>query len=98
MLNKQWLDSNWKGFFPKDGKINYKDRMTGVDLNVLNHIGTKYSSPPDCEFNLHPGSTANFQVWLLICLQFVKVDILCMLSLPRGRTLLMLCLWGNPKL
>ena len=56
MLNKHWLDSNWKGFFPKDGKIDYKDRMTGVDLNVLEHIGTKYSSPPDCDFNLHPGS------------------------------------------
>eukprot|EP00800_Vazella_pourtalesii_P015963 TRINITY_DN4451_c0_g1_i1.p1 TRINITY_DN4451_c0_g1~~TRINITY_DN4451_c0_g1_i1.p1 ORF type:complete len:484 (+),score=23.94 TRINITY_DN4451_c0_g1_i1:277-1728(+) len=55
MLNKHWLDSNWKGFFPKDGKIDFVARNTGVNRETLKHIGLKYSTPPDCEFNLHTG-------------------------------------------
>lgn len=56
MLNKHWLDSNWKGFFPKDGKIDFVARNTGVNRETLKHIGLKYSTPPDCEFNLHTGT------------------------------------------
>ena len=55
MLNKHWLDSNWKGFFPKDGKIDFNVRNTGISREILNHIGLTYSTPPDCEFNLHTG-------------------------------------------
>ena len=55
MLNKYWLDSNWKGFFPKDGKIDFNVRNTGVNHEILKHIGLQYSTPPDCEFNLHTG-------------------------------------------
>ena len=56
MLNKHWLDSNWKGFFPKDGKLDYQLKTTGVDIDRLSLIGKKFSSHPDSDFNLHPGT------------------------------------------
>lgn len=50
-FNKKWLDSPWNGFFDDP---NVKTKPTGVEEEVLNHIGKHFSSPPD-NFHIHPG-------------------------------------------
>jgi len=50
--NLDWLDSPWHGFF--DGKDPMHLPTTGVSEDVLTHIGTVMSTPPD-DFVIHGG-------------------------------------------
>ncbi|XP_037563550.2 2-oxoglutarate dehydrogenase-like, mitochondrial [Dermacentor silvarum] len=51
--NRDWLDSPWSGFFGERDPI--KCDPTGVSEDVLQHIGTAFSSPPPGNFKIHPG-------------------------------------------
>lgn len=51
--NRDWLDSPWSGFF--EGKDPMKIPITGVEESTLNHIGMKFSSEPEGDFELHRG-------------------------------------------
>ncbi|UXI14218.1 2-oxoglutarate dehydrogenase [Sarcoptes scabiei] len=53
MYNRDWLDSPWHGFFGT--RPEHKCDPTGVDEETLNHIGTKFSTPPPEPFKIHPG-------------------------------------------
>uniref|UniRef100_A0A2C9JG65 2-oxoglutarate dehydrogenase complex component E1 n=1 Tax=Biomphalaria glabrata TaxID=6526 RepID=A0A2C9JG65_BIOGL len=50
--NIDWLDSPWKGFF--EGRDPMVLPTTGVSEDVLKHIGTVFSTPPE-EFVIHGG-------------------------------------------
>ncbi|XP_042905193.1 2-oxoglutarate dehydrogenase complex component E1 isoform X2 [Parasteatoda tepidariorum] len=53
MYNTDWLDSPWKGFFGT--KNLYKCDPTGVEEDVLRHIGVAFGSSPPGNFKIHPG-------------------------------------------
>lgn len=53
VFNKDWLDSPWRGFF--EGRDPLKCTATGVPLETLTHIGTKFSSLPPGNFTVHNG-------------------------------------------
>lgn len=50
-----WLDSPWTGFF--QGKDPYESKSTGIDDQLLQHIGEVMSSPPppQMQFVIHKG-------------------------------------------
>ena len=50
--NTDWLDSPWGNFF--EGRDPMKMPITGVSEDVLHHIGTVFSTPPD-DFVIHGG-------------------------------------------
>jgi len=50
---KLWLDSPWKKFFKGHGPFPYPD--TGVNEDLINKIGLKYSEVPEKDFSVHPG-------------------------------------------
>lgn len=50
-FNKNWLDSPWRGFFDDP---NAKTKPTGIDEDVLSHVGNIFSTPPE-NFQIHPG-------------------------------------------
>jgi len=52
---KLWLDSPWKNFqfFKGHGPFPYPD--TGVNEDLINKIGLKYSEVPEKDFSVHPG-------------------------------------------
>ncbi|KRX18979.1 2-oxoglutarate dehydrogenase, mitochondrial, partial [Trichinella nelsoni] len=50
--NRDWLDSPWKTFFPCD--VDLKLKPTGVNVEVLQHIGNIFSAVPK-NFRLHSG-------------------------------------------
>jgi 2-oxoglutarate dehydrogenase E1 component len=58
ILNRDWLDSPWKGFFPENGP-EMKMSPTGIDKKVLLDIGHVFSTPPAGDdfkdFTLHSG-------------------------------------------
>ncbi|XP_060560261.1 2-oxoglutarate dehydrogenase complex component E1-like isoform X4 [Ruditapes philippinarum] len=51
--NKDWLDSPWEGFF--DNREAMVLPKTGVEEDVLQHVGTVFSSPPPGDFVIHGG-------------------------------------------
>lgn len=51
--NADWLDSPWEGFF--DSRQAMVLPKTGVKEDILQHIGTVFSSPPPGDFVIHPG-------------------------------------------
>ncbi|KAH9498408.1 hypothetical protein Btru_008193 [Bulinus truncatus] len=50
--NIDWLDSPWKGFF--EGRDPMVLPKTGISEDVLKHIGTVFSTPPE-DFVIHGG-------------------------------------------
>lgn len=52
--NRDWLDSPWKGFFPKNYKL-LPLKPTGISLNTLKHVGNTVSTPPGGDFKVHGG-------------------------------------------
>ena len=55
LLNKDWLDSPWKGFFKKGYTPSLPVRPTGIPLDTLKHIGKVFSTPPGGDFKIHGG-------------------------------------------
>ncbi|KAJ7351681.1 hypothetical protein OS493_036096 [Desmophyllum pertusum] len=55
LLNRDWLDSPWKGFFKKGYKPSLPVRPTGVALDSLKHIGNVFSTAPGGDFKVHGG-------------------------------------------
>lgn len=51
-FHKNWLDSPWKDFFD-DPKA--RTKPTGIELDVIKHVGEKFSTPPPNDFHIHPG-------------------------------------------
>lgn len=51
--HSDWLDSAWNGFF--EGRDPMKLPTTGISEDVLNHIGSVFSTPPD-NFVIHGGN------------------------------------------
>ncbi|XP_070544231.1 2-oxoglutarate dehydrogenase complex component E1-like isoform X1 [Ptychodera flava] len=51
ILNREWLDSPWRGFFT-DVELKYP--TTGVDMDTLKHIGKVFSALPH-DFVVHGG-------------------------------------------
>ena len=51
--NKDWLDSPWHGFFGVRDPVLCPP--TGVDEDILKHVGTHFSTPPPGNFKIHPG-------------------------------------------
>ncbi|XP_031567759.1 2-oxoglutarate dehydrogenase, mitochondrial-like [Actinia tenebrosa] len=54
LRNKDWLDSPWKGFFPKNYEMT-PIKPTGISLDKLKHIGKVMSTPPEGDFKTHGG-------------------------------------------
>ncbi|KRZ17918.1 2-oxoglutarate dehydrogenase, mitochondrial, partial [Trichinella zimbabwensis] len=52
LRNRDWIDSPWKTFFPCD--MDLKLKSTGVNIDVLEHIGNIFSAVPK-NFRLHSG-------------------------------------------
>ncbi|XP_052262129.1 2-oxoglutarate dehydrogenase complex component E1-like isoform X3 [Dreissena polymorpha] len=50
---RDWLDSPWHGFF--DSREAMVLPKTGVKEDILQHIGSVFSSPPPGDFVIHPG-------------------------------------------
>ncbi|CAH3174419.1 unnamed protein product [Porites evermanni] len=55
LLNKDWLDSPWKGFFKKGYTPSLPVRPTGIPLDTLKHIGKVFSTSPGGDFKIHGG-------------------------------------------
>ena len=55
LLNKDWLDSPWKGFFKKGYTPSLPVRPTGIPLDTLKHVGKVFSTPPGGDFKIHGG-------------------------------------------
>lgn len=48
-----WIDSPWpEKYYDKN---NTKCEPTGVSMDIIEHVATKYSQPPPGEFQLHKG-------------------------------------------
>ncbi|EDO37169.1 predicted protein [Nematostella vectensis] len=54
LKNRDWLDSPWKGFFPKNYEVT-AIKPTGITLDRIKHIGKTFSTPPDGDFKIHGG-------------------------------------------
>jgi 2-oxoglutarate dehydrogenase E1 component len=54
LLNADWIDSPWKGFFDDTVKKPLVVPSTGVGEDTLHHIGQIFASCPE-DFNIHPG-------------------------------------------
>lgn len=52
MSNIDWLDSPWSGFF--EGRDPMLLPTTGISEEILKHIGTVFSTPPE-DFVIHGG-------------------------------------------
>eukprot|EP00066_Takifugu_rubripes_P002275 XP_003964098.1 PREDICTED: 2-oxoglutarate dehydrogenase-like, mitochondrial isoform X1 [Takifugu rubripes] len=53
---RHWLDSPWPDFFTADGEPKTMSYIpTGLDEEILQHIGKEASSVPLEDFNIHPG-------------------------------------------
>ena len=61
LLNKDWLDSPWKGFFKKGYTPSLPVRPTGIPLDTLKHIGKVFSTSPGGDFKIHGGKKDLFQ-------------------------------------
>ncbi|XP_074608513.1 2-oxoglutarate dehydrogenase complex component E1-like [Acropora palmata] len=55
LLNRDWLDSPWKGFFKKGHSPTQPIRPTGVTLDTIKHIGNVMSASPGGDFKIHGG-------------------------------------------
>lgn len=55
LLNRDWLDSPWKGFFKKGYSPTLPVRSTGLSLDTIKHIGNAMSTAPGGDFKIHGG-------------------------------------------
>lgn len=55
LLNRDWLDSPWKGFFKKGHCPNQPVKPTGIALDTLKHVGNVFSAAPGGDFKVHGG-------------------------------------------
>ena len=71
--NKDWLDSPWEGFF--DNREAMVLPKTGVDEEVLKHVGTVFSSPPPGDFVIHGGKiTVNISIYITVLLEDLQIQ------------------------
>ncbi|KAK3744397.1 hypothetical protein QZH41_012160 [Actinostola sp. cb2023] len=54
LRNRDWLDSPWKGFFPKNYEVT-PIKPTGITLDKVKQIGKVMSTPPEGDFKTHGG-------------------------------------------
>ncbi|XP_027055240.1 2-oxoglutarate dehydrogenase, mitochondrial-like [Pocillopora damicornis] len=55
LLNRDWLDSPWKGFFKKGYSPTQPVKPTGIALDTLKHVGNVFSAAPGGDFKVHGG-------------------------------------------
>ncbi|KXJ27697.1 2-oxoglutarate dehydrogenase-like, mitochondrial [Exaiptasia diaphana] len=54
LRNRDWLDSPWKGFFPKNYQM-APIKPTGITMDKIKHVGKAMSTPPEGDFKTHGG-------------------------------------------